>query len=454
MTTLRPGLLAQPGSDPYRAATTPHTSTTAQHPAWVARPVHADEVAAVVQWAAERDVVVAVQASGHGAGAPIGADRVLIDTSGLHDVAINAATRTARVGAGVTWSAVNAVAERQGLFGLAGSSPTVAVAGYTFGGGVGWLTRPFGMASSALVAVDFVDGQGRLRRAVEDAPDPTDRAALWAFRGGGGVGVATSLMFDLVAPQALFAGYKLWKVDALESVVDAWVTAMAEVGDALTTSLSVLHTPPGPPFPPELQNVPIVHMAFASVAGERAAAPLLHALRGVPAPAVDSAWAPADAARLAEIHLDPPGPLPALGVGRWLGTTAPALAHDLLAGAAARDSPVAMLELRNLDNAAPARPGAQTTVPGAYLLHAVGVAADPEARRATEQGLRTVQSTARRADVGRSAASFADGCATVDDGLGESDLRRLAQTRAAVDPDRRIAPSRLLASAGGATLDE
>jgi hypothetical protein len=453
VTALRPGLLAQPGSDPYRATTTPHTSTTAQHPATVARPVHADEVAAVVRWAAERDLVVAVQASGHGAGAPIGADRVLIDTSALHDVAIDPATRTARVGAGATWSAVNAIAQRDGLFGLAGSSPTVAIAGYTFGGGVGWLTRPFGMASSALLAVDYVDGQGRLRRAAEDAPDPTDRAALFAFRGGGGVGVATSLTFDLVAPQGLFAGYKLWDINASEPVVAAWASAMAEVGDSLTTSLSILHTPPGPPFPPELQNVPIVHLAFASAAGEQAAAPLLHALRHAPPPTVDSAWARADAARLAEIHHDPPGPVPALGVGRWLRTTAPALAHDLLSVVAASDSPVAMIELRNLDNSAPARPGALTTVPGAYLLHAVGVAASPESRRATEHGLTELTAIAKPADVGFGATSFADGRAAIPDGLHESDLRRVAEARAAVDPDSRIAPSRLLAPLGGATLD-
>ena len=453
MTALRPGLLAQPGSDSYRAATSPHTSTTSQHPATTARPVHADEVAAVAQWAAQRDLVIAVQASGHGAGAPIEADRVLIDTSALNGVAIDTETRTARVGAGATWSAVNAVAERHGLFGLAGSSPTVAVAGYTFGGGVGWLTRPFGMASSALLAVDYVDGLGRLRRAAEDAPDPTDRAALWAFRGGGGVGVATSLTFDLVAPQALFAGYKLWEIRALEAVVDAWATSMAEVDDSLTTSLSVLHTPPGPPFPVQLQNVPIVHLAFASAAGEQSAAPLLHALRHVPPPTVDSDWAPADAARLAEIHLDPPGPLPALGVGRWLGTTAPALAHDLLTGVAAQNSPVAMIELRNLDNSAPARPGAQTAVPGAYLLHAVGVAADPRSRTAAEHGLVELEAIAKPADAGFAAANFAEGRAAVADGLSDSDLRRVAEARAAVDPDSRIAPSRVLAPSGGATLD-
>jgi len=436
-------LLSRPGTSAYRAATAPHNSRTVQQPAVVAHPHSAEQVAQAVRWAADRNLGLAVQASGHGAGAPIGPNQVLVDTSALNDVSIDTAARTAHAGAGTTWSALNSTAQRDGLFGLAGSSPTVGIAGYTFGGGVGWLTRPYGMASSSLLAVDYVDGSGRLRRAAEDAPDPVDREALWAFRGGGGVGIATGLTLELVTPQALWAGYQLWDITALKPVTEAWSSAMAEVGNALSTSISVLHTPPGAPFPASLRGVPIVHLAFASPTGPDAAAPLLRALRGAPSPALDSGWAPADAARLAQIHLDPPDPLPALGIGRWLGSTTPQLAGDVLSTTAGPDSPVAMIELRNVDNSAPARDGAITTVPGPFLLHAVGLAGDPSSRAATEEGLKRVYTAAQPADVGLAAASFADGRAEVVDGLQPAARQRLAEVRAAVDPDRRIAPSRI-----------
>ena len=441
-------LLSRPGSSAYRAATTPHNSTTTQQPAAVAHPHSAEEVAQAVRWAADRNLGVAVQASGHGAGAPIGPNQVLVDTSGLNEVSIDPAARIAHAGAGATWSALNSTAQQHGLFGLAGSSPTVAIAGYTFGGGVGWLTRPYGMASSSLLAVDYVDGSGRARRAAEGAPDPVDREALWAFRGGGGVGIATRLTLELVAPQELWAGYQLWDITALKPVTEAWSSAMGDVGDSLSTSISVLHTPPGSPFPAALQGVAIVHLAFASPAGPDAAAPLLRALRGAPSPALDSRWAPADAARLAQIHLDPPDPLPALGIGRWLGSTPPQLAGDVLSTAAGPDSAVAMIELRNVGNSAPARDGAITTVPGPFLLHAVGRAADPSSRAATEQGLTRAYTTAQPADVGLAAASFADGRAEIIDGLQPAARHRLAQVRVAVDPDRRIAPSRIPAGDG------
>ncbi|TPG25579.1 FAD-binding oxidoreductase [Mycolicibacterium hodleri] len=240
-----------------------------------------------MRWAGGEQLSVAVQASGHGAGAPVDDHHLLVDTSGLSQVFSDSDARTAHVGAGSSWAALNSAAEQRGLFGLAGSSPSVTVAGYTFGGGVGWLTRPHGMASSALLAVDYVDGRGEVRRATDDAPDPVDRAALWTFRGGGGVGIATALTFELVAPQSLWAGYQLWHAAALRPVTEAWAGVMEEIGDALSTSISVLHTPPDSPFPAQLQGVPVVHLAFASAHGRQAAVPLLRALRDAPPPVVD-----------------------------------------------------------------------------------------------------------------------------------------------------------------------
>lgn len=447
MNEIRAELFSQPGSAAYRAATNPRNSSVVQRPAIVAHPRNAQEVAQAVQRAAQRNLGVTVQASGHGAGAPIESDRVLVDTSGLNSVRIDAQARVATVGVGATWSAVNAVAEREGLLGLAGTSPTVAVAGYTFGGGVGFLTRLYGMASSALLAVDYVDGNGQMRRAEEDAPDAVDREALWAFRGGGGVGMATALTVELVAPQELWAGYQLWTIDALGAVIDAWRSAVGQVGDALSTSIRVLHTPPGAPtFPSALQGVPILHLAFASPQGPDAAGPLLRALQGAPPPVVDSSWAPADAARLARIHLDPRDAVPALGLGRWLGPSAPAVAANVLDIAAAADAPVAMAELRHVGNEAQSRDGATTTVPGPFLLHAVGVATDVASRVRTEDGLSQVYGTAIAADIGRSAASFADGRAMVSDALDSSALQRLGRLSAALDPDHRLAPSRVLAA--------
>jgi FAD/FMN-containing dehydrogenase len=447
---LRAGLLQAPGSTGYRTATTPHNTTAIQRPALVARPHHDGEVAAVVRWAAQRNLRMAVQAGGHGAGATIGADQLLIDTSALTRVHIDPATSTARIGAGATWTAVNTAAARHGLAGLAGTSATVAVSGYTFGGGVGWLLHPYGLASASLLAVDYVDGEGRARHAAEDALDPIDREALWTFRGGGGVGIATTLIVQLVAPPAMWAGYRLWHIDALDAVVAAYHRGLAAAGNSLSTSMAVLHTPAAGPFPRELSGRPVVHLAYASPSGAAAAAPLLDALATAPEPAAEDAWGPADGARLSRIHLDPSDPVPALGVGRWLTADTPDLSTTLLHRAAMPGGGIAMLELRNTAlTTATGREGAMTTPPGAWLLHAVGIGANPVGRAAADHALDEIRALAAPADTGRAAASFADGRARVAEALPGTALARLHKIRAAVDPDQRIAPSRIDTATAG-----
>src|SRR4051812_17814001 len=205
-------MLVDADSDGYAAATRPHNSSIKQRPARVAvvsRPEDIapalDEVAALAR-SSGTPLEIVPQATGHGAGAPVGTGAVLLDTSRLTDVSIDPESRVAVVGAGATWAAVNAAAEKHGLLGLAGSAPSVSVSGYTFGGGIGWLVRRDGLASGALRAVHYVDGSGRSRTAADEATEEVDREAMWAFRGAGGVGIAHTLEFDLFPAPDLHAG--------------------------------------------------------------------------------------------------------------------------------------------------------------------------------------------------------------------------------------------------------
>ncbi len=442
---------ARPGSDAYARATSPHNSSGSQHPGLVAATRSIRAVAEVVRYAARSGMRVQPQATGHGAAGEVGEDTIIVDTSGLAEVVIEPGTPAARADAGATWAAVNSAAERHGLLGRSGSAPDVGVGGYTFGGGVGWLVRSSGLASAALHAVDYVDGRGTIRRAAADADDPADRDALWAFRGGGGVGLAARLEFGLVAVPDLWAGYLLWPAADLEAVVSAWAAALPRTGPALATSISVLHAPPAPPFPEPLRGTPVVHLALASPEGAGHATALRASLASVPPAAVDT-WGPADAGRLAGIHLDPPAAVPALGEGRWLGAGTPSVAADILSVAAAPPSPLALIELRNVDSPASAAPGAMTAAPGPFLLHAVGLAPSPGAREPVERALAEVRHASAPADLGRAALSFAEGRVGGADSLEPADTERLAAIKAELDPDGVIVASRFLHDRDGTLL--
>jgi NADPH:quinone reductase-like Zn-dependent oxidoreductase len=429
------GAVLTPGSDGYQAATSPDNTSFPQAPDAVVRPRSGADVALAVQAARDAGAQVMVQATGHGAGVTVGAGVILVDTSVLDDVRVDPQARFVRAGAGAVWSRVQEQAWPHGLLALSGTSPSVGVSGYTFHGGVGWLARPFGLASGSLRSVDYVDGTGRSRHAAEDSPDPADREALWAFRGGAPVGVATELEFDLHPVPDLWAGYLLWPGQHLATLAAAWAGALAEAPEALTSTLSLLGLPPEGPFPDELKGTAVVHLSYASVTGEAGLAGLRAALRAVAEPTVDTTG-PADAEILTRIHLDPPSGIPARGMGQWLSAAPADLIVDL-AGSARIGEPggLNMIEIRHVASDAPAPDGALTRVPGPFLLHAVGAAPTDAGRAAVDAALNQVLEAAAPADTGLSAPTFREGQPDDAGAYRPAVLQRLVAISQQLNPD-------------------
>jgi hypothetical protein len=386
--------------------------------------------------AARLGASICVQATGHGAGAAIGYVAVLLDTSALNGTTLDAAAGTASVGAGALWPDVHKAGQPHALMGLSGTSPTVGVAGYTFSGGVGWFVRRFGLASAALRTVEYVDAAGHVRLASEDAPDAIDREALWAFRGGGPVGLATAIEIGLVTVADLWTGYLLWPASALPAVTAAWTQAVGAVDDSVTGSLALLQLPPEGPFPDELLGTVVVHLSYASPDGGSEVNTMRDIVSAAAVPVVDTTG-PGDATSLAAIHLDPPAAVPARGTGRWLGPTATATAVAMFdAAAVGEPGGLNMIELRHTDSRAAGPPGALTRVPAPFLMHAVGAVADDHTRAGIDTVLRRVEDAGRAADAGRSAPSFRDGQPDAADALSSPDADRLRAVREALDPDR------------------
>src|SRR5215211_7703052 len=154
-----------------------------QRPFAVALVDSAEDVLAVVEFARAQGLRIAPQGTGHGARSLDALDdTILVKTSRLRGVEIDAEARRARVEAGALWADVVEPAAEQGFVVLHGSSPDVGVVGYTLGGGMGWLARSRGLSANSVTAVEIVTADGRLVRAdCDKEPD-----LFWAVRGGGG----------------------------------------------------------------------------------------------------------------------------------------------------------------------------------------------------------------------------------------------------------------------------
>lgn len=232
-----------------------------RRPAVIARCASPRDVAEALALARERTLDVAVRAGGHSvAGLSTNDGGLVVDVRPMNGVTVDPDRRTARVGAGTTWGELDAATQEHGLAVTGGRATSTGVAGFTLGGGDGWLSRYLGLACDNLVAVDLVTADGRQVRASErENPE-----LFWALHGGGGnFGVATSFEFRLhpVGPIVL-AGLLGWPLEGATDVARAYRDLAAAAPHALGSALVVLTAPPEDFVPPDLVGRAVLAVAI------------------------------------------------------------------------------------------------------------------------------------------------------------------------------------------------
>ncbi len=189
------GEVLRRGDDGYDTSRAVWNGMIDRRPGAIVRCTGAADVIATVNFVREHRQPLAIRAGGHNvAGKAVCDDGIVIDLSPMNNVWIDPVARRGRAGAGARWGAFDHEAQAFGLTTTGGVVSSTGVAGLTLGGGIGYLTRTYGLACDNLLSVDLVTADGRLVRASE-----TENADLfWALRGGGGnFGVVTSLEFRL-----------------------------------------------------------------------------------------------------------------------------------------------------------------------------------------------------------------------------------------------------------------
>src|SRR5690349_9800102 len=270
--------LIERGAEQWDSARAAWNLALDQQPAVVARPRNADEVMAVVEYARDNGLRIAVQAAGHSAGglAGVGDGTLLLKTGRMTGAEIDAPSRRARVAAGAKWQDVSTLASPQGLSALSGSSAEVGVVGYTLGGGHGWLSRMHGLACNSVTAAEVVTADGRHLRVDHD----NDPDLFWALRGGGGnFGVVTALEFDLHPVPELYAGIVAWPWERTADVLHCWREWVSGLPNEMATWARVLQVPPLPDIPEPVRGRQLVLVEAVYVGGEEAGRELLRPLR-------------------------------------------------------------------------------------------------------------------------------------------------------------------------------
>lgn len=267
------GKVIAPADPDYDRTRQVFSAAIDRHPAVIARPVNAAEVAAVIATARDSGLPLAIRSGGHsGPGHSTTDGGIVLDVRDLNTLEIDVDGRTAWAGSGLS---AGDYTKQVGAHGFAtgfGDTGSVGLGGITLGGGVGYLSRKFGLTIDSLLAAEIVTAAGEVLHV--DASSHPD--LFWAIRGGGGnFGVVTRFQFRLHAVPAVVGGMLLLPATA------EVITKVAELAEAAPEELSiianVMPAPPMPFVPPSAHGVLSVLMLICyagdAASGEAAIAP-------------------------------------------------------------------------------------------------------------------------------------------------------------------------------------
>jgi FAD/FMN-containing dehydrogenase len=244
------GVLIEPDDANYETERKVYNAMISRKPRLIAKCADVADVMTSIHFAQKHDVQVSIRSGGHNAGGlGICDDGLVIDLSPIKFVHVNPAARTVRVGGGCTWGDVDHALHAFGLAVPSGIISTTGVGGLTLGGGLGYLTRQYGLTIDNLISADVVLADGNFALAsAEENPD-----LFWAIRGGGGnFGVVTSFLFRAHPVHTVSAGPMLWHLDQAADVMKWYREFIVQAPEELNGFFAFLTVPPGPPFPEDL----------------------------------------------------------------------------------------------------------------------------------------------------------------------------------------------------------
>lgn len=244
MSTTFLGRLLTPGDPGYEEARRVHNGLIDKRPAVIARCRGAADVADAVRLGRTLGLEIAVRGGGHNpAGRAVTEGGLMIDLSLMQGIRVDPAARTARAEGGATWRELDRETQLHGLATTGGSVSSTGIAGYTLGGGLGWLMGRCGLAVDNLLSVDLVLADGRLRTANRKR----NADLYWAVRGGGGnFGIATSFEFRLhpIGPMVT-GGLVAHPFEQAGSLLRFYREQTAAAPEDLTLYAALIHAPDG-----------------------------------------------------------------------------------------------------------------------------------------------------------------------------------------------------------------
>ena len=279
------GKLVLPTDADYDTARKVYNGMIDKRPAMIAKCADITDVINCVNFARENSMLLAVRGGGHNAGGlGVANDALVIDLSLMKEINIDKISKTVKVQGGCLLKEMDAATHEVGMTVPAGIFGTTGVAGLTLGGGLGYMTRQYGLSIDNLLEVEIVLANGQVVKA-----SATENADLfWALRGGGGnFGVVVSFIFKLQPAHTIYGGPMLWDISDTKEMLTWYHKFICNAPDNVYGFFATLTVPPFAPFPEDLHLKKMCGVVWCYTGDIEKAEEVFKPIRAVKTPALD-----------------------------------------------------------------------------------------------------------------------------------------------------------------------
>jgi FAD/FMN-containing dehydrogenase len=258
-----------------------------KYPALIVKCRNVTDVITSINFARSMNLSLSIRSGGHhAAGLGVANHALVVDLSLMRGVRVDVKTNTVRVEGGCLLGDIDHATQPFGKAVPTGIFSTTGVAGLMLGGGIGHLSRAYGLAIDSLLEADVVLANGELVCASEkENPD-----LFWAIRGGGGnFGVVTSFLFRLRDAGEVYGGPMLWHMDDAEEIMSFYRDFILKAPNNIYCYFALLTVPPVPIFPAELHLKKMCGVVWCNTGDQENVASFVDEFRQFKKPALDYA---------------------------------------------------------------------------------------------------------------------------------------------------------------------
>ena len=279
------GKLVLPTDAEYDTVRKVYNGMIDKRPAMIVQCADVQDVIACVNFSRENKILLAVRGGGHNAGGlGIADDALVIDLSPMKEIKVDTVSKTVKVQGGCLLKEMDAATHEVGMTVPAGIFGTTGVAGLTLGGGLGYMTRQYGLSIDNLLEAEVILANGKQVKA--SAKENTD--LFWALRGGGGnFGIVVSFLFKLCPAHTVYGGPMLWPVSDTKEMLTWYHNFISKAPDNVYGFFATLTVPPVAPFPEHLHLKKMCGVVWCYTGDMDEAEEVFKPIRAFKTPALD-----------------------------------------------------------------------------------------------------------------------------------------------------------------------